>query len=144
MEIKTEIIIQASAERIWNVLVDFANYNTWNPFVHSLKGDVAERKYIEVLLGPDPKKAMKFRPLVQEFKTNKVFQWKGQLFFKGIFDGTHRFEIIELHDGTCKFVHSEKFSGILVPFLKKMLLNETQPGFEAMNLALKKKVERLP
>ena len=36
--IDTEILIQASSERVWAVLTDFAAYPEWNPFIVSLEG----------------------------------------------------------------------------------------------------------
>jgi hypothetical protein len=41
------------------------------------------------------------------------------------------------------FVHSEHFSGLLVPFMRKKLNREILPGFEAMNSALKARVESM-
>jgi hypothetical protein len=40
-------------------------------------------------------------------------------------------------------VQSEKFGGILVPFLRKMLDTSTRAGFEALNAALKARAEGL-
>ncbi len=39
-EIKTEILISASPEKVWAILNDFGNYPNWNPFITSLTGDV--------------------------------------------------------------------------------------------------------
>jgi uncharacterized protein YndB with AHSA1/START domain len=32
-ELHTEIEIDASAERVWDILTDFASYPQWNPFI---------------------------------------------------------------------------------------------------------------
>ena len=39
-EIKTEIVIHATPEKIWKILTDFGNYPQWNPFIVSVTGDV--------------------------------------------------------------------------------------------------------
>ena len=62
-------------------------------------------------------------------------------FFKGVFDGEHKFELVDNGNGTTIFNHSEKFKGILVGLFKKQLENNTKKGFELMNENLKKVVE---
>ncbi|MDY9920045.1 MAG: SRPBCC family protein [Proteiniphilum sp.] len=41
-EIRTEIIIRATSEKIWDILTDFENYPNWNPFITFIKGKVEE------------------------------------------------------------------------------------------------------
>lgn len=41
-EINTEIEINASAEKVWQLLTDFAAYPHWNPFMRSIKGKPEE------------------------------------------------------------------------------------------------------
>ncbi len=43
--------------------------------------------------------------------------------------------------GGTRLVHSERLTGILVPFLRKSLDTQTFAGFEAMNAALKARAE---
>ena len=38
-EIKTEIIIDSKPEKVWEVLTDFENYPTWNPFIQNISGE---------------------------------------------------------------------------------------------------------
>jgi hypothetical protein len=40
-----------------------------------------------------------------------------------------------------KFIHGEKFSGLLVPFVSKML-DKTHKGFQLMNESIKKECEK--
>jgi hypothetical protein len=40
-----------------------------------------------------------------------------------------------------KFIHGEKFSGLLVPLVGKML-DKTQKGFQLMNESIKNECER--
>ena len=135
-EINTSIEIKSSAENIWQKLTTFSEYAEWNPFIKSIKGDVSKGKQIEVSAG-----GMSFRPLVLTYNAHKKLEWKGKLLFSFLFEGTHLFEIVEHAENECTFNHSEKFKGILVPLLKRKLQNETKPGFESMNQALKKEVE---
>lgn len=140
-EIRTQIQINTSAEKIWNTLTAFEKYHDWNPFIKSLKGELKAGNQIEVFITPPNAKGMTFKPLVLSVEKNKTFRWKGKLFVKGLFDGEHIFEIEDNGNGSCLFVHRELFSGILIPLMKDMLDNNTRHGFESMNQALKKRCE---
>jgi hypothetical protein len=142
-EIKTEILINATPEKVWAILTNFDNYPNWNPFVKSIKGEVKVGKKITVRIEPPNAKGMTFKPRVLVFIANKELRWLGHLLFAGLFDGEHKFELIDNGNGTTTFIQSEKFKGILVPFFKKQLDNNTKRGFEEMNMKLKELAERV-
>ena len=141
-EIKTEIYIRASPEKIWKILTDFNNYRSWNPFIKSISGLVAVGKKIRVRLEPPGARGMTFNPEVLILEVNKEFRWLGHLLFKGLFDGEHKFELVDNNNGTTTFRQSEVLSGILVPFFKKMIDVNTTNGFNEMNQQLKALAEK--
>lgn len=141
-EIKTQITIEAAPDRVWEVLTHFEKYSGWNPFIKSIKGKVKTGEKIIVRLEPPGAKGMTFKPKVLAFDRNKEFKWIGHLFFPGLFDGEHRFELIDNGNGTTTFIQAEKFKGILVSMLSKMLDGSTLNGFKAMNEQLKLEVEK--
>jgi hypothetical protein len=141
-EIKSEIRIQATPERVWEILTTFDKYSTWNPFIKSIQGSVKVGGKITARIEPPQAKGMTFKPTVLVFDKNKEFKWIGHLFFPGIFDGEHRFELIDHGDGTTTFIQAERFNGILVRFLAKMLDGSTMNGFRAMNQKLKEEAEK--
>lgn len=141
--IKTEIIIHATPDTIWSVLINFQEYPKWNPFIRSLIGDVVVGDKIKVRIEPPKAKGMTFKPRVLSFDKNKKFSWLGHLLFPGLFDGEHQFELVDNGDGTTTFIQSEKFTGILVPIFTKQLNTNTKNGFEEMNKALKELTENL-
>ena len=58
-----------------------------------------------------------------------------------IFDGAHRFQLEPIDGGRrTRFVQSERFRGVLLPFVRRSVLPPTLRGFEAMNLALADRV----
>ncbi len=142
-EIKTEIEIRANAASIWKVLSDFKNYEKWNPFIVSIQGEQKNGSRIRVKIKQPGGNTMKMKPEILAFNPPSEFRWKGQLFFAGLFDGEHIFEIFENPDGSCRFVQREKFSGILIPLFRKMLDTRTIEGFKLMNKALKTQAEQL-
>lgn len=140
-QIKTEIVIDAAPEKVWAILTDFGNYPKWNPFIKSIKGEVKVGNRIIIKIEPPDAKRMTFKPKVSTFETNKELRWLGHLLFPGLFDGEHRFQLIDNINGTTTFRQSEIFKGVLVPLFKKQLNNNTKRGFEEMNKKLKELVE---
>lgn len=135
-EITTQIKINATPEQVWNVLTNFDRYGEWNPFIDYIDGDVEVGNKIKVKLG-----GMKFNPTVLRYSAKNEFVWLGHLGIKGLFDGEHRFRLVDNGDGTTTFIQSEKFNGLLVGMFSKKLDTETLAQFNSMNEALKARVE---
>lgn len=140
--IETEILINASPEKVWAVLTDFEHHPKWNPFIKSIEGEKAVGKQLKVAIQPPGGGGMTFKPEVLAFEANKEFRWKGKLLVKGIFDGEHYFRLADAGNGATRFSHGEKFSGFLVALMGSML-DKTKAGFELMNEALKKECEKV-
>ncbi|WP_407477522.1 SRPBCC family protein [Elizabethkingia meningoseptica] len=137
-EIKTEITINSTPEKIWAILTDFENYPNWNPFISSIEGNVIKGNKIKVSINPPGGKKMTFKPTVITKTPEKELSWFGKLLFKGLFDGEHRFQLIDNKNGTVTFVQSEKFKGLLVWMFNPI---KTEKGFKQMNEKLKELAE---
>jgi hypothetical protein len=140
-ELITGIEINAGPDVVWNILTDFDAYPGWNPFILSFGKKPVPGKRFSVTIQQPGSKPMTFRPVCLKMERNRTFRWLGHLFFKGLFDGEHSFELIPLGDGRTKLVHQERFSGILVPLLWKQLDTKTRLGFNQMNQKLKERAE---
>jgi len=76
-ELHTEIEIQATPERIWSVLTDFAAYPQWNPFIRSVEGSPEKGASLTVRIEPSGAKAMTFRPRVLVADRPHELRWLG-------------------------------------------------------------------
>lgn len=140
-ELYSEVEIHASPGRIWEILTDFSHYKEWNPFIRSIGGDLVEGGHLTAELRPPGSAGMTIRPVLLKAEHPREIRWKGHLFFSGLFDGEHVFEILPEGTGRCRFVQREIFSGLLFPLLTPMLKGGTARGFAAMNAALKERAE---
>jgi hypothetical protein len=140
--LKTQITINAPAEKVWLRLMDFPAYVQWNPFIRSIEGKASVGQSLKVFLQPADGRGMRFSPTVLVANPNREFRWKGKLFVSGIFDGEHYFLLEPQPQGGVIFQQGELFSGLLVPLLKGSLENGTRKGFAAMNEALKREAEK--
>jgi hypothetical protein len=136
----TGTVIEASAERVWQVLVDFDAYPAWNPFVRRLAGELRPGARLEVTVQPAGRGEFSFRPRLVAVEPGRELRWLGRLFIPGLFDGEHGFAIEPLEAGRVRLRHSEVMSGLLVPFLGGML-RDTERAFHEMNRALKARAE---
>jgi hypothetical protein len=143
-ELHTEIEIEASAERVWGLLTDFASYPQWNPFIRSISGQPAPGERLEVRIEPPGGRGMTFKPKVLNAEPNRELRWLGHLLVPGVFDGEHSLAIQPLGEARIRFVQREAFRGLLVPLFARSLDNNTQRGFEEMNRALKERAEASP
>jgi hypothetical protein len=141
MELSTHVDIDAPPERVWDVLTDFDHYHEWNPFAR-VAGRPTRNARLHVELTPPGGRAMRFRPTVTHVEADRELRWLGHLWRPGVFDGEHRFVLEPLDDGTRTAVtHAEVFTGALVPLVWRLVGAGTERGFEAMNAALKRRVE---
>jgi hypothetical protein len=141
LELKTEIEINSTVERVWSILLDFPQYSQWNTFIRSVAGTPKAGERLTVLIHADGSRGMTFRPIVLLARQNRELRWLGRLFVPGIFDGEHYFQLEPLAPNHVKFIQGERFSGLLVPPAKTRLEGETRAGFIAMNQALKTRAE---
>lgn len=138
--IRTEIIINASKEKVWEILTNFEKYPQWNPFIIEVQGKaVAGTRLRNTMLNGESK--MVFKPKVLKVEKYHYFDWLGSLFIKGLFDGHHQFELEELKPGQIKLKHRENFSGILSGMILKKIGDDTRDNFVKMNQALKQVAE---
>ncbi|MHA2272851.1 MAG: SRPBCC family protein [Candidatus Hodarchaeales archaeon] len=110
-ELRTEIMINASAEKVWNQLMDFESYPDWNPYVKAISGDQEEGAKLEVDLQPNGGRGMIIKPKITEIQPNERFAWKGKFFVPRLFDGEHIFEIESISEDQVRFIHREEFRG---------------------------------
>lgn len=139
--IQTEIVINTDLTKVWDVLMNFDSYPKWNPFITSISGEPKLGSRLTVSINPPGGKGMTFKPNILTLEANKEFRWKGKLGINGIFDGEHYFILEFLENNKTKFIHGEKFSGLLVPLVGKML-DKTKKGFQLMNESIKNECER--
>jgi hypothetical protein len=138
--IETSIDIEAPATRVWSILTAFSAYPVWNPFIIAAEGEPRPGTRLKITIAPPGRRPMTFRPVVILAVPEQELRWLGRLFMPGLFDGEHDFRLEEAN-AACRFHHSERFSGVLLPLFGDGLLKATRQGFKAMNAALKKRAE---
>ena len=141
-ELRSEIEINASAERVWHILTDFPSFPQWNPFIRSASGELKPGEQLEVTIQPSGARSMTFHPTLLKTDLNCELRWLGRLRIPGLLDGEHIFTIKRLDADHVRFTQREIFTGLLVPLRGQRLDINTRRGFKEMNQALKKRAEQ--
>ena len=142
-EIRSEIQVEATPDQVWKVLSDFEAYREWNPAFVSVDGIAEEGTRLDIRFKLKGDRSIRMRPTVLVAEPGRELRWLGRLFVPGLFDGEHRFEIHEEAPGRVRFVQAERFRGLLVPFLKRLIEVDTVAMFERVNAALVERVEAI-
>jgi hypothetical protein len=135
------IDIEASPDRIWEVLVDFSNWGSWNSFIPSVEGILKKGERLKIKVCPPGLKPMTFEPKVFSLMQNKEIVWGGS-FLWIVYRGEHLFLLEPLDDNRTRFRQIERFHGPMVLFMGSMI-KKTEKGYHQMNNLLKKRVEEL-
>lgn len=140
-ELRTEIKISASAEKVWQFLTDFSRYPEWNPFLTSISGKAVVNENVEVSVH-SASRQMKLHCSVARVVPNKLLIWKYHVFHPNLFQGEHRFSIESIDAGKVRFIDCEIFNGILVFLQAKDIDTNSKRGFMAMDQVLKARAEQ--
>jgi hypothetical protein len=138
-EIRTEIEINAGAQKVWDVITDFAGYESWNPFIRRIAGVPKEGAKLEIHITTPSGVNRDYEPKVTRVEPARELRWAGKV--PGLFNGEHIFSIEELGPGRIRLVHREVFGGLLASFFGSGTDRDIRAGFDQMNAALKKKAE---
>ena len=136
--IHTEISINAEPEVVYGVLADNARYPEWNPYHVRVEGALEIGNELQVEIHKPNGDTVNIHPKVMRIFPGRELTWGGGI--KGIFFGEHVFLLEQTDTGGTHLIHKEDFNGIFVPFAS---LDAVEEGYNAMNHALKKRVEAM-
>jgi len=140
MQLRTEIEIEAPADEVWAILVDLAGYAEWNPFITSARGSLKPREVLQLTLAASDGSEWSLQPTVASVDEPRELRWATKLWFRGLLDSEHFFQLVPTGERSTRFVNGEDLSGLLVQRMGKRVTRMAR-GFVGMNEALKKRVE---
>jgi hypothetical protein len=139
--ITKEVVFEGTPDEAWGVLTDFTAYPAWNPGFVRVEGRPEVGTRLDVTFAKDGGEGMTMHPTVLAAEPGRALRWRGRLFgIPFLFDGEHAYGIEDLGDGRVRLVQSERFVGLLVPFLRRLIEDETATMFERINRALAERV----
>jgi hypothetical protein len=141
-EVRSEIEINSYPESVWRILIDFAAYDQWNPFINKIIGAPTEGSKIDLYIETPSGKNRKYSPRITRVEEGRELRWFGKSSLPGFLNAEHIFIIEELQPERVHFIQRELFDGLLTRVFGKGVDTDIRQGFQDMNDALKKRAER--
>lgn len=141
VDVRAEIEIDGSPERVWQVLTDFNSYAGWNPLITQAGGKAKTDSLLTLRLQPPQARALALKARILHYERYRQIRWRGSAWGMPLLLANEQSCTIEpLPGGRTRLVQQSSTSGILRGVMGCTDEN-TQQGLEAMNLALKSHVE---
>ncbi len=142
-EIRTEITVDATPARIFEILADSARWPEWNPILRVVRGRLGpDARFIGRLAGGAL--PLVFDAAVTRFEPARSLAWKGprSALVQRLASGEHYFEL-EARGAQTLVVHGERFEGLLPNLgpLWQRVEGNLHRAYRAFNKALKARAE---
>jgi len=135
MSCRVELTIRARADTVWRLLTNAEDFPRWNSTVASVEGQIREGERLRVRV---PGTDRVFTPRVSDVVPDQRMTWTGG--FSPVFKGVRTFELRSRADGSTDFMMEERFSGLLLPLVKRSM-PDFGPVFERYASDLKHEAE---
>ena len=137
--ITASLEIAAPPAAVWRVLVDWPSYPAWNPMLRAIAGKPRVGAKITVSIA-SPVGVVQIPAVVMRLVVNSGITWHSKLPLSGLFDRDHIIELSQSADG-CRITQTQTFGGALARPAAVFATGTVRSGLEAMNAALKARVE---
>jgi hypothetical protein len=135
--VTAETVVAAKPSTVWRVLSDARGFERWNPVHVRVEGTFREGEHIKIHVKDGAGKVNAYDSTVRRVVAERELGQGGGV--PGLLTFAHTFRLEPVAGGT-RVVQEEKFRGAGVLFVD---LDWVQPGYEAVNAALKRRAEEL-
>jgi hypothetical protein len=135
--VTAETVVAAKPATVWRVLSDARGFERWNPVHVRVEGTFREGERVKIHVKDGNGKVSAFDSNVRRVVVERELAQGGGV--PGFLTFSHSFRLEPVVGGT-RVVQREEFRGAGVPFMD---LDWVQPGYEAVNAALKRLAEEL-
>jgi hypothetical protein len=134
--------ISASADRVWDVLTAFREYDEWNPIITRMRATLVVGAPISFVIAVGGRE-VKIKAELMKLAPGVELRWFGppSKVLAVAVRGEHYFRVEPQGPDKCRLVHGEHFSGFVVPFIWRFLEADLKKAYGAMNRALKARAE---
>ena len=140
---RTEFEVDASAEQVWTVLVDFESYADWNPSLPSISGDLREGSTVSLTLVLPGRLNLNVKAVLEEVTPNRRLTWRGHLGTDRLFTGYREFAIHPRSENRVRVTHVEDLGGWIVPVFEALMGRSVQRHHDTFDESLKSRAEAM-
>jgi hypothetical protein len=112
---QTTFEINATADRVWEILTELDRYPEWNPQIPLGSGVIEVGAKIDLRLKFPGRPAMNVSAIVEQADRDRLFTWRGHLLAPWFFTGYRKFEIQPVDGDHVRLTHVEDIRGSFAP-----------------------------
>ncbi|WP_417068979.1 SRPBCC family protein [Niveibacterium terrae] len=138
---RSELVVSASRQRIWEVLTDFPAYPDWNPLLREVHGEAERGRSLNVRLAGFGHRGRNLWPDVRSANRGRELCLALTILPAGLLDANWRVVLIREEGGQCRIAQRIRCSGWLSRWYAPRLARTLTPALAAMNEALRRRAE---
>ena len=132
--------IEAPAERVWDILVDFERYGEWNPFTTRVDAslEIGAPVMLHVTLGRLKRKQPE---RIETVEPPQLLAWGTTMGHPLLLSALREQRVEPLSESRCRYLTTDATSGLLTPLVALLFGHLIRQGFNDMAAALKTRAE---
>lgn len=137
--IEKELVIEAPADAVWQVLTDFGQYRHWNPFVLECRTSLKPGEPIRMdvaLVG-----TQKVEEVIESCTPGSGFAYHMKPYPLGALSSRRTHEITALGPHRARYRSYFHLEGWLMPVVRGLMGRRLERGFAGMTAGLKQRAE---
>ncbi len=139
--VRASIVIDAPAERIWQILLDFERYGEWNPFTPRVESTLQPGAPVHLHVRLRGERLSHRVEYVTAVEPERRLAWRMQLGPRFLLAAERRQLLEPAGAGQTCYVSEDEITGWLTPLVMRLFGVAMQRGFEDVAQALKKRAE---
>lgn len=136
------VTIDAPVELVWEILLDFENYEQWNTFCPSIKNDsLALGSPVDMMvdLGNGPSQQVEY---ICEVQPKQCIAWRMENKPEDPIHAVRSQQLERVDDNSCTYVSIDKFSGPQAAVMMESFAKSVETGFNQCAYDLKAFAEK--
>ena len=140
-EIRAEIQIASTIDKVWAILMDLPNWPNWNPIVNRIEGNLQVGSELSITMCDSKgKNGKSYKAIITSLDEKNKFSFIATMMGKFMFSADRIIELGNSEGGTL-LIQREIYTGIMVLMFWGKLSTQAKAMLNSMNEALKKKAE---
>ena len=140
-EIRTEIQIAATKDKVWEILIDLPHWPDWNPIVNSIEGTLKVGSELSITMRDgESNDGKKYQAKITAIEDKKRFSFIATMIAKFMFSADRIIELEDSNNGTL-LIQREIYTGFMVSMFWGKLSTQAAAMLQSMNESIKKKAE---
>jgi hypothetical protein len=141
-EVETSLEINASTERVWDVLTLFRQWDEWNPIITRVRATLSPNTPMGFTISIRGRE-LKIKAEMVKVEPGKEIRWRGpsSRLLGSLARGEHYLVVERAGVGKSRIVHGEQFGGLLLPIIWRKLEADLRAAYSEMNRAIKVRAE---